>query len=78
VDDLADYIYPEEHVAFLLPMFNPSSPWNTRVPDNYQVDPNSDAMIEKLIADHDSGTDVMISVHDYSCPIYFADKNTPY
>jgi hypothetical protein len=57
-------------------LYDPSSPWNTPIPQNPSIDPNSAAMAQAVASAAQSGG-FLIAVKKWSWPIYFADSATP-
>jgi hypothetical protein len=53
--------------------FNDQSPWNTKIPPNPELDPDSDA----LVADFASNGGFWININDYGIPAYYAAPSTP-
>ncbi|MCF6170328.1 MAG: hypothetical protein L3J66_05045 [Bacteroidales bacterium] len=57
-------------------LFSPASPFNTPIPENPEIDPNSDKMRESLIKEaEDRG--FFIALKSYSETVYFTGPETP-
>jgi hypothetical protein len=57
--------------------FSNDSPWNTPIPDNPAIDPNSDALIADFETSSEWGEHLDVNIGGYSIPLYWADENTP-
>lgn len=55
--------------------FSDSSPWNTPIPANPAIDPNSAAMINHLKSSSDP--QFWININRYTVPVWVADSSTP-
>ena len=62
---------------FTLPIFSLDSIWNTSIELNAPIDPESDAMIERLILEHEQGANMDLSVDEWSVTVFFAYEDTP-
>jgi hypothetical protein len=60
-----------------LPLYSLDSPWNQPIPDGAPLDPNSDAMVEQLVHDVETGNPPTLSVREWSVTVYVADEATP-
>jgi hypothetical protein len=56
--------------------FNDSSPWNTPIGPNPEIDPNSSAMIATL-GTSVTGGHFYINMSEWTIPVYYADAKTP-
>lgn len=56
-------------------LFAPDSPFNQRIIPDPAIDPNSDLMVATLVDDARQG--FVISVKDFSSPVYVVDAGTP-
>ncbi len=70
-------MHPRPFPDFSLPLFSPDSIWNTPIEADAPIDPESDAMIERLIMEHEQGANVDLSVDEWSVTVFFADEDTP-
>jgi hypothetical protein len=57
-------------------LYDPSSPWNTRVPSNATTDPNSAAMVQSVVGAA-AAQGFVLSVRRWTRTLYFVDSNTP-
>jgi hypothetical protein len=55
-------------------LFTASGPWNSAIPSDPVVDPNSAAMVANLTSASSPG---IANIYDYGTPIYEADASTP-
>jgi hypothetical protein len=55
--------------------FSDSSPWNTPIPINPEIDPNSDAMIDNLQSSAEP--EFWVNIYRYTVPVWVADSSTP-
>lgn len=55
--------------------FSDASPWNTPIPSDAELRPDSDALVGHLVASHDGPLHVSIS--PWSVPVYEVDSSTP-
>jgi hypothetical protein len=60
-----------------LPLYAADSPWNQAVPADAPIDPNSEAMVDQLVRDIQTGNQPTLSVREWSVTVYAADQNTP-
>jgi hypothetical protein len=60
-----------------LPLYSADSPWNQPIPPDEPVDSNSEAMIDQLVRDVETGNPPTLSVREWSVAVYVADENTP-
>lgn len=56
--------------------FSDTSPWNTRIPDDVALRPDSDALIDHLIDSHASGR-LAVNIDPWSVPVYYVDSSQP-
>lgn len=56
--------------------FSPDSPWNTKVPANPAIDPDSDNLIRHFVASHEKWPWLHINMEEYSIPVYYVDSST--
>jgi len=57
--------------------FSADSPWNTPIPANPLLDPNSAALVADLASSSPWGPHLDVNVEDWSVPVYWADASTP-
>jgi hypothetical protein len=57
--------------------FSDDSPWNTPIPDNPTLHPESDELIRDLETSSPFGEHLDVNIPGYSIPLYWADENTP-
>ncbi len=67
---------PIVHQAWPWRPFGATSPWNTLIGPNPEVDPNSNAMIATL-SYSSSGGHFYINIDGWTIPVYYADASTP-
>jgi hypothetical protein len=60
-----------------LPLYAPDSPWNQAIPADAPIDPNSEAMVDQLVHDVQTGNQPTLSVREWSVTVYAADYDTP-
>ncbi len=58
------------------PLFSPSSPFNTPIDSNPEIDPNSPAMVQRLIEEYEA-QGMIIAQKGYTVNVFYAGKNTP-
>jgi hypothetical protein len=57
--------------------FSSDSPWNTRIPPNPELEPNSAGLIEDFMYSSPWGVHLDINIQGFSIPLYWADVLTP-
>jgi hypothetical protein len=57
--------------------FNAQSPWNTPIPANPTLDPNSAALIDDFKNSSQWGVHLDVNIDGYSIPLFWADASTP-
>jgi hypothetical protein len=57
--------------------FSDDSPWNTRIPPDPELEPESAAMIAVLETSSPWGEHLDVNIAGYSIPLYWADATTP-
>jgi hypothetical protein len=57
--------------------FSNDSPWNTKIPANPEIDPDSAAMINDFATSSPYGQKVDINMKQFTVPMYYADASTP-
>jgi hypothetical protein len=57
--------------------FNAASPWNTPIPVNAALEPNSAALINDFKNSSPYGIHLDVNIDGYSVPLYWADATTP-
>ena len=57
--------------------FSADSPWNTRIPANPEIDPDSAAMIADFATSSPYGPKIDINMTQWTVPVFWADANTP-
>jgi hypothetical protein len=57
--------------------FNDASPWNTPIPKDAPIDPNSNALIADLAVSAPSIPYLWVNIQEYSIPVFWADAATP-
>jgi hypothetical protein len=57
--------------------FNDASPWNTPIPKDAPVDPDSSALVDDLAASATLIPHLWINIQQYSIPVFWADASTP-
>ncbi len=57
--------------------FSADSPWNTPIPANPELAPDSDALIADFISSSPWGPHLDVNIPEYSIPLYWADASTP-
>jgi hypothetical protein len=57
--------------------FNAQSPWNTPIPANAALDPNSAALIDDFKKSSPYGIHLDVNIDGYSIPLFWADASTP-
>lgn len=62
--------------VFLLPVFSETSVWNQPIDSQALVDSGSTEMIRGLMDEHKSGSDIVLSVHEWTTTVFFADETT--
>ncbi len=75
----ADPAVPRRPIAPVAAAFRPfsaTSPWNTPVPPNPKLAPDSDALIADLAASS-QWPFLTVNIEQYGIPVYFADRRTP-
>jgi len=55
--------------------FSDASPWNTPIPSDAALRPDSDALVAHLVASHDGP--LFVSISPWSVPVYEVDGSTP-
>ena len=56
--------------------FADSSPFNSRIPDNAEIEPNSDEIVNNMMGSM-SGGDLYVGIDLWSVPVFFANSSTP-
>ncbi|MHA2022332.1 MAG: hypothetical protein ACTSWQ_01585 [Candidatus Thorarchaeota archaeon] len=56
--------------------FSSQSPFNVPIPNNAEIDPNSDAIINNLVGSM-SGEEIFVGVDKWSVPVFFANSSAP-
>ena len=57
--------------------FSNDSPWNTKIPANPELDPDSAAMIADFAVSSPYGQKLDINMKQWSIPLFYADASTP-
>lgn len=57
--------------------FSATSPWNTPIPPNPELEPDSAALVQDFISSTTYGIHLDVNIPDYSIPLYWADASTP-
>jgi hypothetical protein len=57
--------------------FSDDSPWNTPIPADVELEPDSAALIDDLAHSSPFGVKLDINISRYSIPLHFADEATP-
>lgn len=57
--------------------FSNDSPWNTKIPSNVEIDPDSAAMIADFRTSSSFGEHLDVAIPTFSIPLYWADSSTP-
>ncbi len=57
--------------------FSSDSPWNTRIPPNPELEPDSAGLIEDFMYSSPWGVHLDVNIQGYSIPLYWADISTP-
>jgi hypothetical protein len=57
--------------------FSDDSPWNTRIPANPALAPDSRALVEDIWSSSPYGRHLDVNIPSYSIPLYWADATTP-
>lgn len=57
--------------------FTDDSPWNTPIPANAELEPDSAGLIEDMAGSSPFGRKVDINISGYSIPLYFVNSSTP-
>lgn len=57
--------------------FADTSPWNTPVPGEAQIHPDSDHLVQALAASATQWPGLHVSIHPWSVPVYYVDPSTP-
>jgi hypothetical protein len=57
--------------------FSAASPWNTPIPPNPALEPNSAALVADFMTSSPYGVHLDINIASYSIPVYWADASTP-
>jgi len=60
-----------------LPLYSGDSVWNQSIPNQPEIDANSNAMVEALVTAARTGYDPVLNVNQWSVPVYVADAETP-
>jgi hypothetical protein len=63
--------------AHPLPFYSSDSPWNLPIPTETEIDSNSEVMIDLLVKDARTGNPPVLSLREWSYPVYVADESTP-
>ena len=57
--------------------FSDVSPWNTRIPPDPELEPESAALVEDFMTSSPWGVHLDVNIPGYSIPLYWADSSTP-
>jgi len=57
--------------------FSDDSPWNTRIPPDPELEPDSAALVEDFMNSSPWGVHLDVNIAGYSIPLYWADASTP-
>jgi hypothetical protein len=57
-------------------LYSQDSPFNQKVPDNVEIDPNSDLLVKSII-DQTGSHGFFIAVNGWTSPVFYTDNNTP-
>jgi hypothetical protein len=68
---------PATDAAAVWRPFNAQSPWNTPIPANPTLDPDSAALIDDFKNSSQYGIHLDVNIDGYSIPLFWADANTP-
>ncbi len=60
-----------------LPLYSKDSVWNTPIPANPAIDPDSGAMVQALVKATRETYDPILNMRTWSVPVYVADAKTP-
>ncbi|MHA1577447.1 MAG: hypothetical protein ACTSU3_08815 [Candidatus Thorarchaeota archaeon] len=56
--------------------FLDSSPFNTKIPENAEIEPNSDEIVNNMVNSM-SDDELYVGIEEWSVPVFFADSETP-
>ncbi len=68
---------PRSNSAGVWRPFNASSPWNTPIPANPAIAPDSQALINDMRSSSPFGEHLDININQYSVPVFYATPSTP-
>lgn len=64
---------PEDLVH--IPLYSSSNPFAQKIESDPEIDPNSDTMVKGLVTE--AARSFVVSINQYTPPVYYADENTP-
>lgn len=72
-------ITPPDDIYELKPerLFSPDSPFNTPIPENPEIDPNSETMVQSIQRAYREDNAIILGLKEWTVTLYYADDSTP-